>query len=277
MTPATRTAPSSSQAEGAGGREGDTPVIELTGIRRVYRSESVAVEALRGIDLTIERGEFVAIMGSSGSGKSTLMNTIGCLDRPTEGRYLLNGDDVSTFSRDRLAGIRNRTIGFVFQNFHLLPRTSAQENVELPLLYRDNEIPWSEIRGRAREALEIVGLGDRRDHTPAELSGGQQQRVAIARALVTRPSLLLADEPTGNLDSRTSHEIIEIIQRLNEEGLTVLMVTHEPDVARTSKRVVTLRDGLVLSDVRIQQLRPEEALAMHGASEHFEPDEVMTS
>ncbi len=271
-----RPAPEAPPAPPAGGEEGRVPVIRLEGVRRVYRSESVAVEALRGIDLTVERGEFVAIMGSSGSGKSTLMNAIGCLDRPTEGRYLLNGEDVSTFSRDRLAGIRNRTIGFVFQNFHLLPRTSAQENVELPLLYREDELPWSEIRSRAREALEITGLGDRREHTPAQLSGGQQQRVAIARALVTRPSLLLADEPTGNLDSGTSHEIIEILQRLNEEGLTILMVTHEPDVARTAKRIVTLRDGLVLSDRRIRQLRPAEALAMHATAEVFEPDEVIT-
>jgi putative ABC transport system ATP-binding protein len=225
-------------------------MIELAGVTRTYRSGSVAVEALRGIDLAFEEGEFAAIMGASGSGKSTLMNILGCLDRPTNGSYRLAGVDVSTLSRDRLARIRNRTIGFVFQNFHLLPRTSALENVELPLLYTENAPSWKEIHARAREALEVVGLADRVEHTPSELSGGQQQRVAIARALVTRPDLLLADEPTGNLDSATSVEIMNLIQGLNREGLTVLMVTHEADVAGAAERVITLRDGLVVEDRR---------------------------
>jgi len=237
------------------------PMIELSGITRVYQSGTISVKALRGIDLAIDEGEFVAIMGASGSGKSTLMNTLGCLDRPTEGSYLLAGEDVATLSRDRLAGIRNRTIGFVFQDFHLLPRTSALENVELPLLYKSQELSWKEIRVRAEEALATVGLGDRMDHTPAELSGGQQQRVAIARALVTRPGLLLADEPTGNLDSTTSLEIIEMLQTLNREGLTIIMVTHEPDIARAAARVITLRDGLLFSDRAAEPLSAEDLRA----------------
>jgi len=236
-------------------------MIELSGITRVYRSETVAVEALRGIDLTVGQGEFVAIMGSSGSGKSTLMNILGCLDRPTAGEYLLRGEDVAAHSRDRLARIRNRTIGFVFQNFNLLPRTSALENVELPLLYSENELSWKEIHARARHALEIVGLADREAHTPSELSGGQQQRVAIARALVTRPGLLLADEPTGNLDSRTSIEVMDIIQRLNAEGLTILMVTHEPDIARFASRTIVLRDGLIRTDRATQPRSAADVLA----------------
>ncbi len=243
---------------GERGGERSGPMIRLAGVRRVYRSGSLAVEALRGIDLAIEAGEFVAIMGASGSGKSTLMNTLGCLDRPTEGRYLLDGTDVAILSRDRLARIRNRTIGFVFQDFHLLPRTSARENVELPLLYRESELSWKEIRERAGEALETVGLGDRMEHTPGELSGGQQQRVAIARALVTRPRLLLADEPTGNLDSRTSLEIVEMLQELNGGGLTIVMVTHEPDIARAAARTVTLRDGLIHRDAATVQLTAGE-------------------
>jgi len=238
----------------------DKPLLQLRGVTRVYRSGAMAVKALRGIDLEIPCGEFVAIMGSSGSGKSTLMNILGCLDRPTEGSYLLAGEDVATLSRDRLAGIRNRLIGFVFQDFHLLPRTSARENVELPLLYREKELSWKEIRARAGEALETVGLGDRMHHTPAELSGGQQQRVAIARALVTRPGLLLADEPTGNLDTTTSREVIELLQRLNGEGLTILLVTHEPDVARAAERVIVLRDGLVRSDRKRRPLAAAEAI-----------------
>jgi putative ABC transport system ATP-binding protein len=237
-----------------------SPLIRLSGITRIYRSGSLAVEALKGIDLEVSEGEFVAVMGSSGSGKSTLMNILGCLDRPTDGEYLLAGEDVAAHSRDRLARIRNRIIGFVFQNFHLLPRTSALENVELPLLYAEEEVSWKEMHARAREALETVGLGDRMDHTPSELSGGQQQRVAIARALVTRPSLLLADEPTGNLDSRTSLEIIDTLQRLNREGLTIVMVTHEPDVAQTAKRSITLRDGLVRSDRPVEQVLASDLL-----------------
>jgi putative ABC transport system ATP-binding protein len=231
-------------------------VVRLRDVTRVYDTGSVSVHALRGIDLDVAEGEFVAIMGASGSGKSTMMNILGCLDRPTSGHYRLDGDDVSKMSPSKLARIRNRTIGFVFQAFHLLPRTSALENVELPLLYREKELTWKQIHARARESLEAVGLGDRLDHTPTELSGGQKQRVAIARALVTKPRILLADEPTGNLDSRTSLEVINIIQRLNREGLTILMVTHEPDIARFAGRIITLRDGLIRSDRRIE---PEDA------------------
>lgn len=223
-------------------------IVKLTGITRIYRTGELSVEALRGVDVEVKKGEFVAIMGASGSGKSTLMNILGCLDRPTEGNYLLEDEDVSTFPRDRLANIRNRMLGFVFQSFHLLPRTSAIENVELPLIYRDEELSWKEIHKRALEALKIVGLEDRGQHTPNELSGGQKQRVAIARALVTQPGLLLADEPTGNLDSRTSLEIIDIFQELNRKGLTILMVTHESDIARFAGRVIKLRDGLIQSD-----------------------------
>ncbi len=235
-------------------------IVQLKGITRVYKSGSLAVEALRGIDLEITEGNFVSIMGASGSGKSTLMNILGCLDQPTAGSYFLGGEDVATFDKQKLAGIRNRMLGFVFQSFHLLPRTSALENVELPLLYSDDNLSWKEIHKRAREALEIVGLGDRTDHNPNELSGGQQQRVAIARALVSKPKILLADEPTGNLDSRTTLEIIELFQRLNQNGLTILMVTHEPDIARFSNRIVTLRDGLKSSDKIIEPLDALEAL-----------------
>lgn len=231
-------------------------MVELKGITRVYKTGSVAVKALRGIDLEIKEGEFVSIMGASGSGKSTLMNILGCLDKPTDGSYLLDGKNISTFSKSDLARLRNQTLGFVFQAFHLLPRTSALENVELPLLYKEEELSWKEIHSRSKKALESVGLGDRLDHTPNELSGGQKQRVAIARALVTEPSILLADEPTGNLDSRTSLEIIKTMQRLNKEGLTILMVTHEPDIARFSRRIVTLRDGVILND---RQNDPKDA------------------
>ncbi len=235
-------------------------IVQLKRITRVYKSGSLAVEALRGIDLEITEGNFVSIMGASGSGKSTLMNILGCLDQPTAGSYHLGGEDVSTFDKTKLAGIRNRMLGFVFQSFHLLPRTSALENVELPLLYSDDNLSWKEIHKRAREALEIVGLGDRTDHNPNELSGGQQQRVAIARALVSKPKILLADEPTGNLDSRTTLEIIELFQRLNKSGLTILMVTHEPDIAKFSNRIVTLRDGLMSSDKTIEPLNAHQAL-----------------
>ncbi|MCC5940515.1 MAG: ABC transporter ATP-binding protein [Balneolaceae bacterium] len=235
-------------------------IVQLKGITRVYKSGSLAVEALRGIDLQIAEGNFVSIMGASGSGKSTLMNILGCLDKPTEGSYNLGGEDVSTFDKSRLAKIRNRMLGFVFQSFHLLPRTSALENVELPLLYSDDNLSWKEIHKRAREALEIVGLGDRTDHNPNELSGGQQQRVAIARALVSNPKILLADEPTGNLDSRTTLEIVELFQKLNKGGLTIIMVTHEPDIARFSNRIITLRDGLMSSDKTIEPLNALQAL-----------------
>jgi len=236
-------------------------IVELNDITRTYRTGSVAVDALRGIDMEVQDGVFASIMGASGSGKSTLMNILGCLDQPTGGSYRLNGEDVSTFNKNRLAIVRNRTIGFVFQSFHLLPRTTALENVELPLLYNDDNLSWKEIHNRAMHALEIVGLGDRAKHNPNELSGGQQQRVAIARALVTEPRILLADEPTGNLDSRTSLEIMEIFQNLNKEGLTILMVTHEPDIARFSERIIKLRDGLIVSDKRVEPVQAETALA----------------
>jgi putative ABC transport system ATP-binding protein len=206
------------------------------------------LHALRGVDLAIEVGEFTAVMGASGSGKSTLMNLLGCLDRPTRGRYLLDGQDVSGLTQDALAAIRNRTIGFVFQNFNLLSRTSAVENVELPLLYAG--VPAAERHARAREALERVGLAGRAHHHPSQLSGGQQQRVAIARALVNRPRLLLADEPTGNLDSRTSVEVMALLQELGRGGITVVLVTHEPDIAEHSSRVLVMRDGQVRSDLR---------------------------
>jgi len=225
----------------------EAPVVETRDLVKTYHMGDVEVPALRGVSLAIGAGEFIAVMGASGSGKSTFMNLIGCLDRPTAGSYLLGGRDVGKLSRDQLARVRGQQIGFVFQGFNLLPRTSAVENVELPLLYQG--IGSRDRQRRASEALELVGLGDRLDHTPAQLSGGQQQRVAIARALVNRPALLLADEPTGNLDSRTSVEVMEIFQDLNEKGLTVLLVTHEPDIAEHARRVVTFKDGRLLSDV----------------------------
>jgi len=222
-------------------------LIELAGIRKVYDLGEVQVEALRGVSLSIERGEFVSIMGPSGSGKSTLMNIIGCLDVPTEGTYRLDGADVSRLERDELAVIRNRQIGFVFQGFNLLRRTSALENVELPLLYKG--VSRHDRRALAASALERVGLKGREHHQPHQLSGGQQQRVAIARALVNQSPLILADEPTGNLDTRTSVEIMEFLTELNRDsGITVVLVTHEPDIALYSRRVVTVRDGLVVSD-----------------------------
>lgn len=225
-----------------------TPVISLEKIVKTYRTGEVEVLAVRGVTLRVERGEFVAVMGASGSGKSTLMNTIGCLDRPTGGAYRLDGVEVASLDRNELAELRNSKIGFVFQGFNLLSRTSAMENVELPMLYRRPAVPSREQRRRALAALERVGLGQRTDHTPSQLSGGQQQRVAIARALVNEPALLLADEPTGNLDTRTSVEIMGIFQELNDSGMTILMVTHELDVARFAKRIVVMRDGRVVKD-----------------------------
>ena len=228
----------------------DTPVIRTEGLVKVYTMGAAAVRALRGVDLTVEAGEFVAVMGASGSGKSTLMNILGCLDAATEGSYWLDGESVDGLGRNALADIRNRKIGFVFQGFNLLPRTSAVENVELPLLY-DRSGRRVATRRLALEALERVSLGDRAHHLPSELSGGQQQRVAIARALVTHPALVLADEPTGNLDSRTSVEVLALFQELNDEGITVILVTHERDIARYTKRLVELRDGHVTRDVAV--------------------------
>ncbi len=222
-------------------------VIHVEGVTKVYTMGKTRVHALRGIDLSIERGEMIAIMGASGSGKSTLMNIIGCLDYPTAGTYDLDGIRVEGLSKNRLADIRNRKIGFVFQGFNLLARTTALENVELPLLY-DRSGRKLNTKEMARAALERVGLGDRLDHEPSELSGGQQQRVAIARALVGNPAILLADEPTGNLDSRTSVEVLALFQALNEQGITILLVTHEHDIAQYTKRIVELRDGLVIRD-----------------------------
>ena len=239
----------------------DAPLISMKDIRRVYRMGDTELHALAGVSLTIEHGEFVAIMGTSGSGKSTLMNIIGCLDRPTSGTYFLDGEEVSKLDVDRLAEIRNRVLGFVFQNFNLLPRTSAAENVELPMIYAG--VPAKERRARAVEALTQVGLGGRLEHTPAELSGGQQQRVAIARAIVGRPRVILADEPTGALDSKTSVEVMAMLQAQSDRGITVVIVTHEPDVAAYAARVISLRDGKIVTDQRQTPLRaaPTEARA----------------
>ena len=232
------------------------PVIELRQVTKIYRMGDVEVPALNGVSLAIAPGEMIAIMGASGSGKSTLMNILGCLDRPSTGQYLLQGTDVSTLDRNQLAEIRNARIGFVFQSFNLLARTSALENVELPLLYGHLALTTAQRHARARASLERVDLLAREHHYPSQLSGGQQQRVAIARALVTDPSIILADEPTGNLDSRTSAEIMSLFQELNDDGKTIVLITHEPDIAQHAKRVVTIRDGLILGDERIAQLRP---------------------
>jgi putative ABC transport system ATP-binding protein len=237
-------------------------VIRLEEINRIYESGEVRVHAVRGVSITIHRGEFVAIMGASGSGKSTLMNTLGCLDRATSGRYYLDGTDVSSLDRDELAELRNAKLGFVFQNFNLLARTSALENVELPLLYAQRMKPMREQRERAQRSLEMVGLAARADHTPSRLSGGQQQRVAIARALVNDPQVVLADEPTGNLDTRTSTEIMGLFQSLNDKGITIAMVTHELDIAHYAKRMIVMRDGVVKEDRLIEnRLRAETELA----------------
>ena len=232
-------------------------VIRVEDVHKYYDLGETKVHALRGVSLTIERGEFVAVMGASGSGKSTFMNILGCLDTPSAGRYLLEGTDVSNLTRKELALIRNRKIGFVFQGFNLLSRTTAAENVELPAVYAHLSV--AERRARALKALDMVGLSERADHVPAQLSGGQQQRVAIARALVNQPSIILADEPTGNLDSHTAVEVMEIFQRLNEErGMTLVLVTHEHDIAQFAKRVIIFRDGMVRRD-ELNRERPVAA------------------
>jgi putative ABC transport system ATP-binding protein len=221
-------------------------VIDIEGVTKLYRMGAEIVHALRGVALQVHRNEYMAIMGPSGSGKSTLMNMLGCLDTPTSGHYHFNGKDVSSMSDDELASIRNREIGFVFQTFNLLPRSTSLHNVELPLIYAG--LPPAERRARAREAMENVGLGDRMLHKPNELSGGQRQRVAVARALVNHPSIILADEPTGNLDSKTGEEIMQLFDQLYEQGNTIIVVTHEEDIARHARRAIRLHDGLIESD-----------------------------
>jgi putative ABC transport system ATP-binding protein len=234
-------------------------LIRVEDVHKYYELGETRVHALRGVSVSISRGEFVAIMGASGSGKSTFMNLLGCLDRPSNGRYLLEGTDVSQLDKKALAAIRNRKLGFVFQGFNLLSRTTALENVELPTLYA--QVNKEERLRRAQEALRAVGLEDRMDHFPSQLSGGQQQRVAIARALVNRPSILLADEPTGNLDSRTSVEIMDVFQQLNDQGLTIVLVTHEPDISRFAKRTLLFRDGKIRRDEAVAD-RPRAAEAL---------------
>jgi putative ABC transport system ATP-binding protein len=233
------------------------PLIEMRGIERTYVMGDNLVHALRGVDLTIKAGCSIAIMGTSGSGKSTMMNLMGCLDQPTKGSYLLNGKDVARLSRTQLADVRGRMIGFVFQSFNLLSRTSALENVEMPLMYQG--VPGRERHRRALQALARVGLADRSDHHSSQLSGGQQQRVAIARALVGEAPIIMADEPTGNLDSRTSYEVMAILQGLVDQGKTVILVTHEPDIAAYASRVVTLRDGLIIEDKQQTPVKAEVA------------------
>ncbi|MGQ0504596.1 MAG: ABC transporter ATP-binding protein [Myxococcaceae bacterium] len=235
----------------------EAPLIRVSDVTKTYRMGDVEVPALRGVSLEVHAGEFVAFMGSSGSGKSTLMNILGCLDRPTRGEYLLSGRDISEASKDELAELRNQTLGFVFQSFNLLSRTSALENVELPLVYAG--VSTRERHERSAKALHRVGLGDRMDHHPNQMSGGQQQRVAIARALVSDPKIILADEPTGNLDSRTSVEVMKLFQELNQVGITLLLVTHEPDIAAYATRVLVMRDGRLITDKRQtpQQARPD--------------------
>jgi len=237
------------------------PVIAVEGVHKYYDLGETRVHALRGVDLKIEPGEFVAIMGSSGSGKSTFMNMLGCLDKPSSGKYVLEGTDVSSLDKKALAAVRNQKLGFVFQGFNLLSRTTALENVELPTLYA--RLEKNARMARAKEMLELVGLGERLDHFPSQLSGGQQQRVAIARALVNKPAILLADEPTGNLDSRTSVEIMQIFQELNDQGLTIVLVTHEPDVAKFARRIVVFKDGKIRHDDAVGS-RPRASEVLRG-------------
>lgn len=243
-------------------------VIDIREVVKVYGRGESQVAALRGVSFRVEAGEMVAIMGASGSGKSTLMNIVGCLDKPTAGHYALRGEDVSRLSRDQLAEIRNRRIGFVFQSFNLLARTSALENVALPLVYSAGKGAGSGIERRARASLERVGLGERAHHIPSQLSGGQQQRVAVARALVNEPDILLADEPTGNLDTRTSVEVMQVFQELNAKGMTVALITHETDIAEYATRVIVLRDGLIVEDHPIGRRRSaaEELRRLPAAS-----------
>jgi len=235
-----------------------TSILEAKDLHKTYVMGDTKVHALRGVSLSVSPGEFVSIMGTSGSGKSTLMNILGCLDRPTSGSYYLAAREVSRLARDELAQVRNQVLGFVFQSFNLLARTSAIENVELPMIYAG--VKSSERKQRAERALDRVGLGKRLDHTPSQLSGGQQQRVAIARAIVTEPKVILADEPTGNLDSRTSLEIIALFQELSQAGITIVLVTHEPDIAAFTKRVILMRDGMMKSDLRQTPADPRAAL-----------------
>ncbi|MBS0632731.1 MAG: ABC transporter ATP-binding protein [Verrucomicrobia bacterium] len=243
------------------------PVVQLKDIHKIYDSGEVQVHAVRGVTLELHKGEFMAVMGASGSGKSTLMNTLGCLDRPTRGTYLLDGVDVSGLDRNQLADLRNAKLGFVFQGFNLLSRTTALENVELPMLYGTGHGTARQIRERALHCLDIVGLSQRADHFPSQLSGGQQQRVAIARALANEPQILLADEPTGNLDSKTSVEIMGVFQKLNDAGITIVMVTHELDIAHFCKRNLIMRDGRVVSDIAVadRSLAEAEMQKLHAA------------
>ena len=236
----------------------NSSVIEIADLKKIYKMGENEVQALRGITLGVRKGEYIAIMGPSGSGKSTLMNIIGCLDRPTSGKYVLEGIDVSTFSRDRRAEIRNEKIGFIFQNFNLLARTSALENVELPLIYSNkNSLTDEQMRARAQVCLDRVGLKGWEGHTPSQLSGGQQQRVAIARSLINEPAIILADEPTGNLDTKTSEQVMEIFNKLNEEGILIVLITHEMEIAEHAKRIVMLRDGQIVSDHAVKQRRSQ--------------------
>jgi len=254
----------------------EPPLLEIADVHKTYFMEGVTVKALRGVDLTVRKGEFVAIMGASGSGKSTMMNILGCLDRPTHGVYKINGVEVSHLSKNQLATVRNRQIGFVFQGFNLLARTSALENVEMPMVYAN--VQPEERRERALAALASVGLRGREHHTSSQLSGGQQQRVAIARALVNNPAVILADEPTGNLDSRSSVEIMAIFQGLNEQGITIVLITHESDIAQYAKRNVRVKDGRIYSDARVEcqldataELAALPPLEQNGLADETEP------